>query len=690
MRLLAVSHTGLVSGAEHVLLRVLAAARAEGDTVVCCAPPGPLSDRLRAAGVEVVALPVLGLSAAARPVAAAGLGLATTRAASVVRRAAREADVVLVNGLLALPAVRLARPAAPVVWLVHDVVRRRSWRAVVRAAAPSVDLALCVSRAAAAPVEALGLRTVVVPQGTAWPVDPVRPAPAGPLVVGCAGLLTPWKGQAVLLEAVARLDRPDVVVELVGDTFPKDASYAAALRERASQPDLAGRVRLVGPVDDLLERLRDWTLLVSPSTDPETGPLVVFEAMSIGLPVVATAHGGPLEFVGEAGVLVPPGDVEALRAALERLLADAPARRAAGDAGRRQVAQGLVLSERLAEVLGVLRQTARRRPVPAAPPDGPDVRIGIVSYNTAALLDRCLAALPAALDGLRAEVVVVDNASADGSADVAARHPGVEVVRSPDNLGYARGMNRALAGTAAPVLVALNPDTVAAPGSLARLVRTLRESPGAGCVVPVLRNVDGSLQHSAHRFPSPSTALVMGLVPGPLRRGPVGRRYWLEGFAPHDRREPVDWAIGAVHCLRADALAGALPYTERWFMYAEDMELCWRLAQDGWATVLEPAAEVAHVGNAAGAVEFGDAREQRWLDATYEWYAGARGSAGARGWAAANVVGLSAKLGVLALAGGAGRGQQGHAEAVRALRAFHARRLLHPVGDGQARRAPGA
>src|SRR3546814_17746390 len=95
-----------------------------------------------------------------------------------------------------------------------------------------------------------------------------------------------------------------------------------------------------------------------------------------------------------------------------------------------------------------------------------DVRVGIVSCNTAELLDRCLAALPAALGELEAEVVVVDNDSDDDSAAVAARR-GVKVVHNADNEGYPRGLNAALADTDAPVPPAPNPDTGTPPAPLA-------------------------------------------------------------------------------------------------------------------------------------------------------------------------------------------------------------------------------
>src|ERR1700737_2606847 len=112
------------------------------------------------------------------------------------------------------------------------------------------------------------------------------------------------------------------------------------------------------------------------------------------------------------------------------------------------------------------------------------IRVGIVSWNTAALLDRCLGALPAALSGTAFDVVVVDNDSADDSAAVAASHPAVRLLQNPVNVGYGRAMNQALAGTAAPVLIALNPDPEPPPGSLARLAGRLLADPGVGLVGP--------------------------------------------------------------------------------------------------------------------------------------------------------------------------------------------------------------
>jgi GT2 family glycosyltransferase len=311
------------------------------------------------------------------------------------------------------------------------------------------------------------------------------------------------------------------------------------------------------------------------------------------------------------------------------------------------------------------------------------VRVGIVSWNTAAWLERCLTALPAALGGLDAEVVVVDNDSRDPSAAVAERF-GVEVRRSPENVGYARGMNLALADAGAPALIALNPDTEPTPGSLERLVAVLDEESMAGVVAPALVDEDGSVQHSVYRFPSIALASVANLLPVAAQRGALGRRWCLETAPGPAHRQAVDWAIGAVHCIRRDALEGRPPYRERWFMYVEDLDLCWQLHERRWSTVYEPSIRVLHGGNAAGAQAWGADRTRRWLDATYDWYGQERGPAQARAYAGLNLVGASAKSAALAaasLAGGPKRGGRRHwARTLAGTVPLHARATLRPSG----------
>lgn len=266
------------------------------------------------------------------------------------------------------------------------------------------------------------------------------------------------------------------------------------------------------------------------------------------------------------------------------------------------------------------------------------VRVGIVSWNCAEVLSDCLAALPAALDGMDAEIVVVDNASDDESVGVA-QAAGATTVGNPTNIGYGRAMNQALAGTAAPVLVALNPDTVPLPGSLARLVATLEAHPDAGVVLPRLHGADGEPQWSLRPFPDFGITSVTALLPRRWWPRRVRERLGLPDSAPTGVA-PVDWGIGAVHVLRSSAVhdhrvrVGEGVYSERWFIYVEDLDLCWRLARAGWRTWYDPAAEVRHVGGASADQAFGGAARLRWLHESYDWYACTRGTPRTRVYAA--------------------------------------------------------
>ena len=322
-------------------------------------PEGPLVAELSNIGVPAEPIPDLMLPDGPRAVAASRLGARTVVAARRIRAHAESADVIVAAGVRALPALRLASAKAPVVWLAQGVLDRPRWQRLVAACGARVDLAIAVSQAVADSIGGRRFPVTVVWNGTPWPVDPAPPDPPQPPVVGCAAILTSWKGQDVLLDAVAQLARRDMVVELLGGSFPKDGAYVARLRRRAAQPDLAGRVRFRGHVDDTLAHMRSWTVAAVPSVDPEAGPLSALEAMSVGVPLVATDHGGPAELIGEAGILVPPGDPGALAAALSVLLDDADRRARCALAGRRRIASGLTLDGQIGALLDAVEGIAR-------------------------------------------------------------------------------------------------------------------------------------------------------------------------------------------------------------------------------------------------------------------------------------------------------------------------------------------
>jgi glycosyltransferase involved in cell wall biosynthesis len=242
----------------------------------------------------------------------------------------------VVNSVFALPALRLAAPPGGVGWLVHDAMTTGVQRVVIAASKAAVRVAVACTQAAAAPVRGLGLDVVTVPYGVRWPVVPLAGALHQPPVVGMLALLTPWKGHRVMLDALAQL--PGVTAEFAGGRFPGDAGYVEELERLAQRPELAGRVRFLGHVDPE-SAMAGWDILVSASVSPEAGPLSVLEAMSHGLPVVATDHGGPTEFLRDGvGVLVPPDDPHALAAAISSVLTDDVRRQHMSQDGQRRIA----------------------------------------------------------------------------------------------------------------------------------------------------------------------------------------------------------------------------------------------------------------------------------------------------------------------------------------------------------------
>ncbi len=368
MKLLAVSHTGQASGAEQVLLDPLDHLVALGHEIVLAGGPGPLLPRAAAIGIDTAPLPELKPSSGRRPVALAGLAAAHVRAAGPLRRLSADADLVVFNSALALPAtlgVRLGRPTALV---VHDVLIRSDRRATLRAFSRVVDRAIAVSAAAAAYPVSLGIDTRVVRNGARFPpLDPEQAAATAvsPPIVGINAALTPWKGHRFLLDAVARL--PGVRLEILGRPFPGDGPYAAELVRRSEEPDLTGRVRFLGHRADVDAIMRRWAGSVSASVEPEAGPLVVLESLSLAIPVVATGLGGTTEIVEDAAVLVPPADPVALAEAIGGILADPDLAMRLRRAGPKVIGAGLTLSDSLAtmtieleELAATRRPTARR------------------------------------------------------------------------------------------------------------------------------------------------------------------------------------------------------------------------------------------------------------------------------------------------------------------------------------------
>ena len=207
------------------------------------------------------------------------------------------------------------------------------------------------------------------------------------------------------------------------------------------------------------------------------------------------------------------------------------------------------------------------------------------------------------------EVIVVDNASADATAELLpARFPWVRLIRSATNLGFTAGNNAGYAASRGRAIYFLNPDTElvynarqAADGdSLWTLYRVLMENPQVGMVGPQLRYADNSLQSSRRRLPSPLSPFFGTAMLGRYwRNNPWQRRLQMDAW-PATFRQEVDWLVGAAMLARRTALEAVRdpalvgPFDEGFFMYSEETDLCHRLQRAGWHIVYVPEAVVVH------------------------------------------------------------------------------------------------
>jgi GT2 family glycosyltransferase len=223
-----------------------------------------------------------------------------------------------------------------------------------------------------------------------------------------------------------------------------------------------------------------------------------------------------------------------------------------------------------------------------------DLGIVIVNYNVRDLLRECLASVYDSRGEMAFEVCVVDNGSMDGSADmIADEFPQVKLIRA-DNRGYAAGNNLGLrafgfgqAGAAVSPLcryaLLLNPDTVLPPSALSDMLAFIETNPRAGAAGPRLVREDGSLDKACRRsFPTPEVAFYRFSGLGRLfPHSPRFGRYNLTHLPP-DVTTEVDSVVGAFMLIRGEALNQAGLLDERFFMYAEDLDFCYRIKEQGW------------------------------------------------------------------------------------------------------------
>ena len=215
----------------------------------------------------------------------------------------------------------------------------------------------------------------------------------------------------------------------------------------------------------------------------------------------------------------------------------------------------------------------------------------LVSYNVRDLLLRCIESLKA--DGVT-EIVVVDNDSHDDSADAVAKHqPDVHLVRLTTNIGFGPGVNRAVARTDTKYVLVTTPDVYVEPGSTEVLLDAIESAPDIALVAPGVETPDGKLYPSVRRFPSFVDATGHAFLHFLWPSNPFSRRYKMDDW-DHEVAADVDWIAGTHFLVRREAWEEIGGFDEQFFMFVEDVDLCWRLHQAGWRIRYEPSTRVVH------------------------------------------------------------------------------------------------
>ncbi len=221
----------------------------------------------------------------------------------------------------------------------------------------------------------------------------------------------------------------------------------------------------------------------------------------------------------------------------------------------------------------------------------------VVSYNVRELLLDCVTSLRDAQSrGELDAIVVVDNASQDGSAEaVRSRFPSVSVIDAP-NRGYGAGANVGIAATHHAYVLILNPDTVVPLGTISTLTAFLDNHPTVALVGPRLRYPDGNIQPTRRRFPARLTPLFESTILAEW----WPENHWARRYHLRDSRESaenpqeVDWVVGAAMLVRRSAIERAGAFDESFRMYSEEVEWCWRLRRHGWKVAYLPTVEITH------------------------------------------------------------------------------------------------
>jgi GT2 family glycosyltransferase len=226
-----------------------------------------------------------------------------------------------------------------------------------------------------------------------------------------------------------------------------------------------------------------------------------------------------------------------------------------------------------------------------------DVSIVIVSFNTRDVTRQCLEFVRQHAAAVRHEVLVVDNASGDGSADmVAAEFPRAQLIRSPENKGFAGGNNPAMKIARGRYILLLNSDAFLAEGVLEKTIDYMDDHPHIGVLGCKLTDPDGTLQPSARMLPGPLNKILH--ITGLAAHFPKSKFFGRVDYTWWDHSEPrsVGWVVGAYFLIRRETMEDIGLLDDRYFLYFEEIDYCLSARRAGWDVIFYPYASVIHLG----------------------------------------------------------------------------------------------
>ncbi len=224
-----------------------------------------------------------------------------------------------------------------------------------------------------------------------------------------------------------------------------------------------------------------------------------------------------------------------------------------------------------------------------------DLSIIILNYKTPGLLKYCLKGIARTAPALSYEIIVVDNASHDGSVEMLRQEfPQIRLIESPRNCGFAAGNNLGLTASQGDYVMIMNPDIVVTQGALETMINFLASHKEVGLIGPQLLNPDKSIQYSCARFPTLLTPFYRRTPLGRSARGKKALEYYLMSHTDHLKIQEVDWLLGACLMTRASNLNTVGLLDERFFLYFEDTDLCRRFWEHHLKVVYVATARMFH------------------------------------------------------------------------------------------------